>query len=131
MANPIRDMIESAMNSLDGMFKAETIIGDTVTSSDGTMIVPIAKVSFGVGGGGSEFRKTDESGDNLFGGGVGAGATIKPEGFLVITNTGNVRFVSTDDESTALDKLVGYAPELVDKITAMFTNNTTKGNEQE
>lgn len=121
MANPIKELIESTINSLDGMFTSESILGETVTTPDGTMIIPVAKVSMGVGGGGCEFKETDQLNNNLFGGGVGAGATVKPEGFLVISKTGSVRFVSTSGNSGAVEKLIDYAPELVDRISALFT----------
>ena len=120
MANQIKELIESAIDSMDGMFTAESIIGETVTAPDGTMIIPIARVSFGVGGGGSEFKETDTNGNNLFGGGVGAGASIRPEGFLVITKNGNVRFAAAAENSSVVEKLVDYAPDLVDKITGIF-----------
>lgn len=120
MANPIKEMIESTINSLDGMFTSESILGETVTTPDGTMIIPMAKVSFGVGGGGCEFKETNNMNDNLFGGGVGAGATVKPEGFLVISKTGSVRFVSTSGNAGAVEKLIDYTPELVERISALF-----------
>ncbi len=120
MANPIKEMIESTINSLDGMFTSESILGETVTTPDGTMIIPMAKVSFGVGGGGCEFKETNNMNDNLFGGGVGAGATVKPEGFLVISKTGSVRFVSTSGNLGAVEKLIDYTPELVERISALF-----------
>lgn len=120
MANPIKELIESTIHSLDGMFTSESILGETVTTSDGTMIIPVAKMSLGVGGGGCEFKETDHLNNNLFGGGVGAGATVKPEGFLVITKTGSVRFVSTTGGSGAVEKLIDYAPELIDRISSIF-----------
>ena len=49
MANPIKDLVESTISSVNGMFSADNIIGETVTAPDGTMIIPISKVSFGVG----------------------------------------------------------------------------------
>lgn len=123
MANQIKELVEGAINSIDGMFTAESVIGDTVTAPDGTMVMPIAKVSFGVAGAGTEFKEHDEQGNNRFGGGIGAGASIKPEGFLVITKTGNVRFVATNEGSGAIEKLVDYAPEMLDKITGIFKKN--------
>lgn len=126
MANPIKDLIESTVNSMDGMFTAESIIGDTVTAPDGTMIIPIAKVSFGIGGGGSEFKETDADGNHLFGGGIGSGASIKPEGFLVITKSGSIRFVSTAENSSAVEKLIDYVPDLVEKITGIFGKKKDK-----
>lgn len=125
MANPIKELIESTINSLDGMFTSESILGETVTAPDGTMIIPMSKVSFGVGGGGCEFKETNTAGNNLFGGGVGAGASVKPEGFLVITKMGSVRFVSTNDGSNIAEKLVDYAPELIERITDLFKKKET------
>lgn len=125
MANPIKDLIESTIHSLDGMFTSESILGETVTAPDGTMIIPMSKVSFGVGGGGCEFKETNTAGNNLFGGGVGAGASIKPEGFLVITKMGSVRFVSAGGGSNVAEKLVDYAPELVERITDLFKKKDT------
>ena len=125
MANPIKELIESTINSLDGMFTSESILGETVTAPDGTMIIPMSKVSFGVGGGGCEFKETNTAVNNLFGGGVGAGASVKPEGFLVITKMGSVRFVSTNDGSNIAEKLVDYAPELIERITDLFKKKDT------
>ena len=125
MANPIKELIESTINSLDGMFTSESILGETVTAPDGTMIIPMSKVSFGVGGGGCEFKETNTAGNNLFGGGVGAGASVNPDGFLVITKMGSVRFVSTNDGSNIAEKLVDYAPELIERITDLFKKKDT------
>ena len=126
MANPIKDLIESTINSLDGMFTSDSILGETVTAPDGTMIMPMAKVSFGVGGGGCEFKETNTVGNNLFGGGVGAGASVKPEGFLVITKNGSVRFVAVNEGSNVAEKLVDYAPELIERITELFKKDKDK-----
>ena len=126
MANPIKELIESTINSLDGMFTSESILGETVTAPDGTMIIPMSKVSFGVGGGGCEFKETNTVGNNLFGGGVGAGASVKPEGFLVITKNGSVRFVAVNEGSNVAEKLVDYAPELIERITELFKKDKDK-----
>ena len=126
MANPIKDLIESTINSLDGMFTSDSILGETVTAPDGTMIIPMAKVSFGVGGGGCEFKETNTVGNNLFGGGVGAGASVKPEGFLVITKNGSVGFVAVNEGSNVAEKLVDYAPELIERITELFKKDKDK-----
>lgn len=118
--NPIKELVQSAIGSLEGMVKTENIVGEAVRAGDGTMIIPISKVSFGVGGGGSEFKQTDSDGNNLFGGAVGAGASVKPEGFLVVTAGGSIRFVATKESSSAIDKLIDYAPDMVDKISGIF-----------
>ena len=126
MANPIKDLVESTISSVNGMFSTDNIIGETVIAPDGTMIIPISKVSFGVGGGGTETKEKDAAGNNLFGGGVAAGASIRPEGFLVITKSGSVRFVTTAAQQNSVEKLIDYAPDLVDKVSGIFK----KGNNE-
>ena len=51
--HPIESLMMTAMTSLENMVDVNTIIGDTVTSSDGTIIIPVSKVSFGFAAGGS------------------------------------------------------------------------------
>jgi uncharacterized spore protein YtfJ len=65
-------------------------------------------------------------GNNLFGGGVGAGASLKLEGFLVITKNGSVRFVAVNEGSNVAEKLVDYVPELIERITELFKKDKDK-----
>ena len=121
--HPIDGLMASAMNSIKEMVDVNTIIGSPVNIPDGTVIIPISKVSFGFAAGGSEFSTKKE--DKLpFGGGSGAGVTINPVGFLVVGN-GTVKFISVDQQS-ATDKLVDYVPEALDKIQGMINNKKPK-----
>ena len=40
--HPIENLMLTAMTSLESMVDVNTIIGDTVTSSDGTTIIPVS-----------------------------------------------------------------------------------------
>lgn len=120
--HPIDGLMASAMSNIKEMVDVNTIIGDPVTVPDGTTIIPISKVSFGFAAGGSEFGKKE---DKLpFGGGSGAGVTIHPVGFLVVSK-GNVKFISVG-QPTATDKLVDYVPEAVEKIQGIFSSKSEK-----
>ena len=86
--HPIENLMMTAMTSLESMVDVNTIVGDMVTSPDGTVIIPVSKVCFGFAAGGSEFK--GETVDEYtkrdkeeaiqyrlpFGGGSGAGVTI-------------------------------------------------------
>ena len=121
--HPIDCLMASAMNSIKEMVDVNTIIGSPVNIPDGTVIIPISKVSFGFAAGGSEFNGKEK--EKLpFGGGSGAGVTINPVGFLVVGN-GTVKFISVDQQS-ATDKLVDYVPEALDKIQGMINNKKPK-----
>jgi sporulation protein YtfJ len=121
--HPIDGLMSSAMNSIKEMVDVNTIIGNPVNIPDGTVIIPISRVSFGFAAGGSEFSGNKEH-KLPFGGGSGAGVTINPVGFLVVGN-GLVKFVAVG-QPTAADKLVDYMPEAIEKIQGFFNRDGKK-----
>ena len=56
--------------------------------------------------------------NSAFGGGGGAGITIKPIAFLVV-NGGNVKLLQIDENPNTLDKIVNTVPDVIDKITGI------------
>ena len=127
--HPIEDLMLTAMTSLESMVDVNTIIGDTVTSPDGTVIVPVSKVSFGFAAGGSEFNsnklnKFSENGNLPFGGGSGAGVNISPMAFLVVKD-GAVKLL-TMNNTGPIDKLVEMIPEAMEKVECTVKNMCKK-----
>lgn len=121
--HPIENLMLTAMTSLESMVDVNTIIGDTVTSSDGTTIIPVSKVSFGFAAGGSEFNsnklnKFSENGNLPFGGGSGAGVNISPMAFLVVKD-GMVKLL-TMDSTGPVDKLVELLPDVLNKSEGLM-----------
>ena len=113
---PIAELVATAMNSIKEMVDVNTIVGEPVETSDGTVIIPISRVSFGFGAGGTEFSskaKTAE-GDSNFGGGTGGGVSINPMGFLVVCG-GSVQFLPIG--TSGPDKLTDYIPVAIEKMT--------------
>lgn len=111
------------MKSLENMIDVNTIIGDVVTTTDGTVIIPVSKVSFGFAAGGSEFNtnKLNKFSENVklpFGGGSGAGVNISPEAFLVIKD-GNTKLLTLSN-TNPLDKLVDIVPDIVTKANDLI-----------
>ena len=116
-AHPIEGMMDVTMEKIKSMVDANTIIGNPINLADGTLVLPISKVTFGFASGGSDFpSKTTKE---LFGGGSGAGVTIQPVGFLVAKD-GNVRVMQLADTSNSVDRALSLVPELVDKVTALL-----------
>jgi sporulation protein YtfJ len=133
MEHPIQGMMDIAMSKIKNMVDVDTIIGDPVVADDGTMIIPISKVTFGFGAGGSEFtpkKASAENSDNLFGGGCGGGASVNPVAFLVI-NGGNVRLIPMTSGSSPLDKLVDLVPDLIDKVNGAVSSMVEKRQKKE
>ena len=51
----LNEVMKTTMEKLRSMVDVNTIIGDQITTPDGTTIIPISKVSFGFASGGSDF----------------------------------------------------------------------------
>lgn len=89
-------IINDSLKNLKNIIDANTIIGDEVKTSDGTIIIPISKiiVGFVAGGGEIETNYKNEPNNYPFAGASGAGFTVVPIGFLTGKN-GILTFVST------------------------------------
>ena len=87
--HPIETIMSTTMENIRDMIDVNTVVGDAVTPAEGTVIIPISRVSFGfVAGGGEYGLKTPQpaANDLPYAGGTGAGVTVQPMGFLVVKN---------------------------------------------
>lgn len=118
MEHPIGSLMDTTMEKIKEMIDVNTIIGEPITSPDGTLIIPVSKVSYGFAAGGSDLPTKKENKD-CFGGGSGAGVTIQPVAFLTVYQ-GDVRLVSVDREEGTADKLVNMIPDVLKKVKGVF-----------
>ena len=123
--HPIESLMGVTMQKIKEMVDVNTIIGDPITTPDGTVIVPVSKVSYGFASGGSDFP-SKKDGKNCFGGGSGAGITINPVGFLTV-NRGEVKMIGVGENDGTLDKALAMVPDVFDKVTGFFKKDK-KGN---
>ena len=122
--HPIQGMMGTAMQKIREMIDVNTIIGDPITTPDGTVIIPVSKVSFGFGSGGSDWPNKNTAKD-LFGGGAGAGISINPLAFLVISN-GEVKLLQMSFSSNTADKMFNMVPDVIDKISGLVSGSSKK-----
>ena len=122
--HPIQGMMGTAMQKIREMIDVNTIIGDPITTPDGTVIIPVSKVSFGFGSGGSDWPNKNTAKD-LFGGGAGAGISINPLAFLLISN-GEVKLLQMSFSSNTADKMVNMVPDVIDKISGLASGSSKK-----
>lgn len=123
--HPIEGMMSNTMDKIRQMVDVNTIIGDPITSPDGTVIIPVSKVTYGFAAGGSDFPTKAPNQKDLFGGGSGAGITISPVAFLAIQN-GDVKLLQVEPFNSSTDRIIGMVPEVVDKIGALFKKTGDK-----
>ena len=127
MSNSVPNMMEGMLQRIREMIDANTVVGQPITTPDGTTIIPVSKVSIGFGGGGSDFvSKNLNKMENPFGGGAGGGVKVSPVGFLVVAN-GTVRMIPVAAAaSTTADRLVEMIPDTLDKVSAFIDSHTNK-----
>ena len=117
--HPIQGLMNITMDKVRQMADANTIIGKPIKTEDGTTIIPVSRISVGVGTGGSDFDSKNAAQKDLFGGGSGAGVSIRPVAFLVIKD-GLVRTIQLSDPSNSIDRALTMLPELVDKLVSLL-----------
>lgn len=117
--HPIQGLMNITMDKVRQMADANTIIGKPIKTDDGTTIIPVSRISLGFGTGGSDFDGKNSANKELFGGGSGAGVSIRPVAFLVIKD-GMVRTVQLADPSNSIDRALNMLPELVDKLVSLI-----------
>ena len=127
MSQNLPNMLENTITKIREMVDSKSVVGEAITTPDGVTIIPISKISIGLGGGGSDFvSKNVNRQENPFGGGVGAGVKVTPVAFLVIKE-GSVRMLPVAaPASTTADRLVEMVPDTLDKIAAFIDSRMEK-----
>ncbi|MBU8905190.1 GerW family sporulation protein [Desertibacillus haloalkaliphilus] len=122
--HPIQGLMMTAMENLKEMVDVNTIVGDPVETPDGSVILPVSKVGFGFAAGGSQFTVEDNQNppEAPFGGGSGGGVSITPIAFLVVNGSG-VKMIHIDGNTHLYEKLLDFAPQVIEKIQQMVGNN--------
>lgn len=126
-ANKLNETMQNAMENIKKMVDVDTIIGTPMDFPDGTHIIPVSKVSFGFGSGGSDIPTKSEK--ELFGGATGAGITIQPIAFIVIKRDGDVKLLQMSVNASKENAIINTVPEVIDKISDIFSKDKEKKSE--
>lgn len=126
MSQNLPNMLENTIAKIREMVDANSVVGEPIVTGDVT-IIPISKISIGLGGGGSDFvSKNPNQRENPFGGGVGAGVKVTPMAFLIVKE-GSVRMLPVAaPANTTADRIVELVPDTLDKIAAFVDSRTQK-----
>lgn len=108
MADNFNSTVESLFKGMDSFLTTKTVVGDAVKFDDGTIILPLVDVSFGVAAGAF-------SGNSKNNAGGGMGGKITPSSVLVIQN-GHARLVNVKNQDM-VTKILDMVPDVVDKFT--------------
>ena len=107
--NNFAETMESLFKGMDSFITSKTVVGDAVKFDDGTIVLPLVDVSFGVAAGAT--NDTDKKNNS---GGGGLGGKIQPSAVLVIKD-GSSKLVNVKNQS-GLTKILDMVPDFVDKF---------------
>lgn len=124
----IADTIREALSEVRSMADSQTIIGDPITVGE-TTLIPVSKVSIGVGIGGGTYGK--EKPNNA--GAGGTGLTVSPVAFLVVAKDGSVSMLNVGDTPAGASKIAGTVsdvdkaldsvPGIISKVKGIFSKD--------
>lgn len=122
--HPINDLLNISLDSVIRMVDTSKIVGTPIDLGNNKFIIPISKVSFGFGAGGSEFtnaspdkRKTffnSEVSEEIFpfGGGSGGGISINPSSFILVNND-EIKIVNSEGANSLVERILEVIKESI------------------
>lgn len=112
----LNEMLNISLDNISKFIDTSKVVGEPVVLSQEEALIPISRVTFGFGSGGSEFKNRPnaqkgndsllfEYGEDTFpyGGGSLGGVAINPEAFLHIKN-GECKIIRVDKEKSIYEK---------------------------
>jgi len=105
--NNFNTTVESLFRGMDSFLSTKTVVGDAVRFEDGTIILPLIEVTFGVGAGAFAGDKKNNAGGGL-------GGKITPSAVLVIQN-GSSKVVNVK-ERDSVGKILDMVPDIINKF---------------
>lgn len=114
--NDFKATLESLFCGMDGVVSSKTVVGDAI-HINGTIILPLVDVSFGIGAG-------DFSGEKKEKGMGGIGGKMSPSAVIVIQD-GKTKLVNIKNQDT-ITKLLDLVPDVVDRFTSKKEERMTE-----
>lgn len=124
--HPINNLMQNTLQKIKELVDASTVVGEAIVRGNVT-IIPISKIAYGFGSGGSDLPAKKDG--EFFGGGGGAGASVTPVGFIVITET-EVKLLQLDEHRDNAGKFIDMVPDIIDKVRDGFGKNKEASNDE-
>lgn len=141
--NNVSEMIKGALEGIKTVADSGTVLGDPISTNNGTVIIPVSKVTIGLASGGIDYMPKGSEKDAsaqravkptspCFGGGGGTGVSVTPLCFLVVNSEGKVSVLDLNAPSPApaivgaIDSATDFVqkvPDLIAKIKGIFSKD--------
>lgn len=116
--NQINEIMENAISKIKTFLDTSTVVGIPFETKEGSLLIPLTKVSVGFVAGGGEYGENKKTEKIPMAGGTGGGVCVQPIGFLSIKN--DVCKLIRIDEKSKYDKLLDAVPDILSNVSQMF-----------
>ena len=118
--NRISEIMDTTMTKIKQLVDTNTIVGNPITTPDGIMVIPVSRVSFGFGTGGTAGNASKCAG------GSAGGVKVEPIGFMVIKD-GTARMINISaPATTSVERVVEMIPDIIDKVEGIVDKYAAK-----
>ena len=114
--NDFKSTLESLFRGMDGVVSSKTVGGEAI-HINGTIILPLVDVSFGIGAGAFSGEKKEK-------GMGGIGGKMSPSAVIVIQD-GKTKLVNIKNQDT-VTKILDLVPDVVDRFTSKKEDRMTE-----
>ena len=118
LENQINEIMEGAISKIKTFLDTSTVVGIPFETKEGSLLIPLTKVSVGFVAGGGEYGENKKSDKIPMAGGSGGGICVQPIGFLSIKN--DVCKLIRIDEKSKYDKLLDSIPAILSNVSEML-----------
>ena len=123
--HPIENLMSTTMENIRDMVDVNTVVGDAIATPDGSTVIPVSRVAFGFVAGGGEYKCARQAAEEpSFAGGTGAGVSVQPVGFIVISG-GQVRLLPAQAYAP-VDRIIEMVPQLLAQVSSALRERAGK-----
>lgn len=114
--NNFKETVEALFQGMDSVVTSKTVVGEAI-HINGTIILPLVDVSFGIGAGSFNAEKKEK-------GMGGMGGRISPSAVIVIQD-GRTKLVNIKNQDT-ITKILDMIPDVMDRFSEKDEKMTEK-----
>lgn len=141
--NNVSELIKKSLEGIRAVADSGMVLGEPINTNNGTVIIPVSKISVGFASGGVDYMPKDKTKEEkkvakiaqpCFGGGGGTGISVTPLCFLVVKADGSVTSLNIADPAAAgtvsgtidsVSSFVQKIPDLITKMKDVFTKKSS------
>ena len=127
--HPIEKLMQTTLENIKEMVDVNTVVGEPIPAGNGATVIPISRVSFGFVAGGGDYETGKAHLESAlaqtpFAGGSGAGVSVQPVGFLVVSESG-VHMLPAQN-TTLLERAVNCLPQVLEDVKSILPGCDSK-----